>query len=99
MRTAAIFSDRMVLQREKPIAVWGDGRDGQRVTVTLGGNSASAVIRDGKWRVTLPPMPAAENLTMTVQSGAVVITFREIAVGEVWLCGGQSNMEFEIKDC
>ena len=98
MRTAAIFSDRMVLQREKPIAVWGDGRDGQRVTVTLGGNSASAVIRDGKWRVTLPPMPAAENLTMTVQSGAVVITFREIAVGEVWLCGGQSNMEFEIKD-
>ncbi|MBR6106964.1 MAG: sialate O-acetylesterase [Oscillospiraceae bacterium] len=98
MRTAAIFSDRMVLQREKPIAVWGDGKDGRRVTVTLGGNSASAVIRDGKWRVTLPPMPAADGLTMTVQSGAVTVVYREIAVGEVWLCGGQSNMEFEIKD-
>ena len=98
MRTAAIFSDRMVLQREKPITVWGDGKDGRTVTVSLGGNRASAVIRNGKWRVTLPPMPAADHLTMTVQSGAVIRTFREIAVGEVWLCGGQSNMEFEIKD-
>ena len=98
MRAAAIFSDRMVLQREKPIAVWGDGKDGVRVTVTLAGHSASCIIRDGKWRVTLPPMPAADRLTMTVRSGAVCIRFREIAVGEVWLCGGQSNMEYEIKD-
>lgn len=98
MRAAAIFSDRMVLQREKPIAVWGDGKDGRRVTVTLGRNSASCIVKDGKWRVTLPPMPAAEDLTMTIESGAVQIVFREIAVGEVWLCGGQSNMEFEIKD-
>jgi len=98
MRAAAIFSDRMVLQREKPITVWGDGKDGKTVTVTLGGRSASGVIRDGRWQVTLPPMPAAEGLTMTVQSGAVCITFRDIAIGEVWLCGGQSNMEFEIKD-
>ncbi|MBQ3940834.1 MAG: sialate O-acetylesterase [Oscillospiraceae bacterium] len=98
MRAAAIFSDRMVLQREKPIAVWGDGKDGVRVTVTLAGHSASCIIRDGKWRVTLPPMPAADRLTMTVRSGAVCIRFREIAVGEVWLCGGQSNMEFEIRN-
>ena len=98
MRTAAVFSDYMVLQREKPIAVWGDGRDGVRVTVTLAGHSASCTVRDGRWRVTLPPMPAAEHLTMTVRSGAVCIRFREIAVGEVWLCGGQSNMEFEIRN-
>ena len=98
MRTAAIFSDRMVLQREKPIAVWGDGRDGQRVTVTLGGSSAACTVRNGKWRVTLPPMPAAAHLTMTVQCGAVQIVYREIAVGEVWLCGGQSNMEYEIRN-
>ena len=98
MRTAAIFGDRMVLQREKPIAVWGDGKDGQQVRVTLGGHSAETVVRGRAWRVTLPPMPAAEGLTMTVQCGAVQIVYREIAVGEVWLCGGQSNMEFEIKD-
>ena len=98
MRTAAVFSDFMVLQREKPIAVWGDGRDGVRVTVTLGGHSASCIIRNGKWRVTLPPMPAADHLTMTVRSGAVCVRFREVAVGEVWLCGGQSNMEFEIRN-
>ena len=98
MRAAAIFSDRMVLQREKPVAVWGDGRDGRTVTVTLAGNSASCTVKDGRWRVTLPPMPAADDLTMTIESGAVQIIFKEIAVGEVWLCGGQSNMEFEIRN-
>lgn len=98
MRAAAIFSDKMVLQREKPIAVWGDGKDGERITVTLCGHRASDTVTDGKWRVTLPPMPAAEGLTMTVQSQSETITFCGIAVGEVWLCGGQSNMEFEIKD-
>lgn len=98
MRTAAIFSDRMVLQREKPIKVWGDGKDGRTVTVTLCGHTASDTVRDGKWCVTLPPMPAAEHLTMTIRSGAVEIVYREISLGEVWLCGGQSNMEFEIKD-
>lgn len=98
MRAAAVFSNHMVLQREKPIAVWGDGADGRTVTVTLGGNSASCTITDGAWRVTLPPMPAADGLTMTVQSGAVQINFTDIAVGEVWLCGGQSNMEFEIRN-
>ena len=98
MRAAAIFSDRMVLQREKPVVVWGDGRDGRTVTVTHAGNSASCTVKDGRWRVTLPPMPAADDLTMTIESGAVQIIFKEIAVGEVWLCGGQSNMEYEIKD-
>lgn len=98
MRAAAIFSDRMVLQREKPIAVFGDGMDGEYVTVTLCGHSASCTVKDGRWRVTLPPMPAANGLTMTVRTIGETITFREIAVGEVWLCGGQSNMEFEIKD-
>ena len=88
----------MVLQREKPITVWGDGKDGRKVTVTLAGHSASATVKNGKWRVTLPPMPAASGLTMTVRSGAVVRTFRDIAIGEVWLCGGQSNMEFEIRN-
>ena len=98
MRTAAIFSDRMVLQREKPIRVWGDGKDGRVVTVTFCGQSASDTVRDGKWCVTLPPMPAAAHQTLTIRSGAVEIVYREIAVGEVWLCGGQSNMEYEIKD-
>ena len=98
MRTAAIFSDRMVLQRDKPVTVWGDGENGARVTVTLAGQSASCTVTDGTWRVTLPPMPAAGHLTMTVQCGAEQIAFHDVAVGEVWLCGGQSNMEFEIRN-
>ncbi len=98
MRAAAVFSDNMVLQREKPIKVWGDGADGKCVTVTIAGYSATDTVRNGKWCVTLPPMSAAVDLTMTIRSGAVQIVFKGIAVGEVWLCGGQSNMEFEIKD-
>lgn len=97
MRAAAVFSNDMVLQREKPIAVFGDGKDGERVMVTLGGHSASGTVSAGRWRVTLPPMPAADGLTMTVQGDGEPIVFTGIAIGEVWLCGGQSNMEFEIR--
>ena len=77
MRAAAVFSNDMVLQREKPIAVWGDGKDGTRVTVTLGGYSASDTVRDGKWRVTLPPMPAAGGLNAVLYRQYVKICYNE----------------------
>ncbi|MCQ2417288.1 MAG: sialate O-acetylesterase [Oscillospiraceae bacterium] len=98
MRAAAVFSDRMVLQREKPVTVWGDAEEGCEITVTLCGNRASAAVKSGKWRVTLPPMQAAEHQRMVISDGTEQIVFRDIAIGEVWLCGGQSNMEFEIRN-
>ncbi len=98
MRAAAIFSSNMVLQREKPISVWGDARDGTLVSVRLADFSATATARDGVWRVQLPPMPAQEGLTMTVSSDDETHVFTNVSVGEVWLCGGQSNMEFELRN-
>lgn len=96
MRVAAVFSDHMVLQREKRIAVWGEAPDGEQVSVLFGGYTVSAVAADGKWQVFLPPMAAATGLQMVVKGQQDTVTFHDIAVGEVWLCGGQSNMEFEI---
>ncbi len=96
MRTAAVFSDHMVLQREKRIVVWGEAQNGERISVTFGGHTVATVAADGKWSVQLPPMAAAEGLEMTVTGKEDTVTFRNIAVGEVWLCGGQSNMEFEV---
>lgn len=97
--TAAVFSDRMVLQRDKNISVFGEGRDGVTVTVTLDGSTADAVVRDGKWLAVLPPHKAADGLEMTVEHDGEVKGFSQVAVGEVWLAGGQSNMELELQNC
>lgn len=96
MRTAAIFSHNMVLQREKPIRIWGDADSGEQICITLGDCSVSVIARNNRWLAILPPMSAAVGLTMTIRGAVDTITFTNIAIGEVWLCGGQSNMEFEI---
>ena len=97
LELARIFRSGMVLQREKQIAVWGSATPSRIVTVSIQGRSGSAVTDDrGLWRVLLDPLAASENETMTVASGESVITLTDIAVGEVWFCGGQSNMEFHM---
>jgi sialate O-acetylesterase len=98
---AAIFSDNMVLQREKPVSVWGFANNWCEVEVTVGEYSAKATARRNKWEVTLPPMPVATGLTMTVknlENTSQCITFKNVAVGEVWLAGGQSNMGVTLFD-
>lgn len=98
-KAAAVFSDHMVLQRNKNISVFGIGDDGRKVTVSLGGNIAHADVINGKWTVILPPMAAADELEMRISDGDSEIVFTDIAVGEVWLAGGQSNMELELQNC
>lgn len=98
LRAAAVFSDHMVLQRNKKIAVFGQGVSGKEITVTLGQDRALARCRDGKWIAYLPEREAQENLCMEISDGDERICFTDIAVGEVWLAGGQSNMELELKD-
>lgn len=99
LQTALIFGEHMVLQRQIPVPVWGRSVRGDTVTVTLGENTVSTPSESGTWRVELPPMEAAEHVSMTVQSAVTgeKIEFNDIAVGEVWLAGGQSNMEFLLK--
>ena len=95
LSTAMIFGDRMILQREKPISVWGTSDPFSCVEIDFDGSHVTtAAGSDGKWEVQLPPHPASKGLNMTIRSGAEELTFRDIAVGEVWIAGGQSNMEF-----
>jgi sialate O-acetylesterase len=92
-----IFSDNMVLQRDKPVPVWGRATPGQAVSVSFGGGSQTAKAdAAGQWKIMLPSMPAnAVPQSMTVQ-GESTIVFKNILVGDVWLCSGQSNMEYPL---
>lgn len=91
-----VFSDHMVLQRDKPLPVWGTASPGATVTVAL--NSAvqtSKAAEDGRWQVKLPPQKASSTpVTLTVKSEGETSTFSDVLVGDVWLCSGQSNMDF-----
>ena len=84
------FADHMVLQRDKPVAVWGTAAPGEKVTVTFAGQSADAVAdAQGDWRVNLKPMAASkEGRTLAVND----VKVQDVLVGEVWFAGGQSNM-------
>ncbi len=93
----SIFGDHMVLQRGKPIPVWGTAAKEEQVTVTLGKQSRTATAdADGHWRVTFKAIKGRGPLEMTV-SGKNAITIHDILIGDVWICSGQSNMEFWLK--
>lgn len=93
VRLPAILGSHMVLQRGKPIMVWGWADPTEAVMVTLGSNVArTRGSVQGRWRVTLPALEAGGPHTMTIQ-GDNTMTLTDILVGEVWVCSGQSNME------
>lgn len=93
VRLPALFTDGMVIQRDVPIHVWGWGDEGERVAVKQGRHSASASVKDGKWSALLQPMRAGGPLTLAV-TGSNKIEVKDVLIGEVWLCAGQSNMQF-----
>lgn len=97
LKLPAVFSNCMVLQRNKNIAVWGES-DGDFVAVSLDNCTVETEVHNGKWNLCLPPHKAGGPYKMTVKSGNDVIVFDDIMLGEVWLAGGQSNMEFALKD-
>ena len=94
----SFFSDHMVLQREKPINIWGTASAGERISVTLGNAQKSTrTDKNGKWSVSLPPMQAGGPYTLNVKSLKQTLSFTDILIGEVWICSGQSNMEFRLR--
>jgi sialate O-acetylesterase len=96
VRLPGFFGDHMVLQRDKPMPFWGWAAAGESITVSFAGASASTETKaDGTWRVELPAQPAGGPHVLTV-SGANTLTLNDILVGEVWLCSGQSNMEWTV---
>jgi len=91
-----IFNCNMVLQQGIPIPVWGWASPGEKVTVTLDKNVATTRTgKNGKWRVNLPKMNSGGPYMMTVK-GKDLQTFGNVMIGEVWICSGQSNMEFKV---
>lgn len=86
-----LFTDNMVLQRNQPVCVYGTGKEGESIKVTLDGNFSRATVSEGEWMVTLPSMEAGGPYTLTVE-GQTAQTLRNVMVGDVWLCTGQSNM-------
>ncbi len=104
VKLSGLFADNMVLQRDMPVPVWGWGEAGASVTVTFAGQSKAALVAaDGKWSVTLDAMPAcATPQTLTVaeknlKSEISNCRCTDVLVGEVWLCSGQSNMEYSVR--
>jgi sialate O-acetylesterase len=91
-----VFGSHMVLQRDKPLTIWGWANPGETVSVKLDATSQSTKANDrGEWKIVLPAMRAGGPYTLTV-SGSNTVAFDDVMVGEVWLCSGQSNMEFGI---
>lgn len=96
---AAVFSDDMVIQREMPVPVWGGAAAGETVEVLLGSIHVQTKAEgDGQWQAVLPAGPAGGPWTLTVRCGTEEISLRRIYRGEVFLAGGQSNMELALKD-
>jgi len=88
----------MVLQRDKPNVFWGWAKPGQSVTVQIEHQHETVQAKaDGKWRATIAVPPAGGPYRVTITSGAQSVALNDVLVGDVWLCGGQSNMEFALQ--
>jgi len=98
VRPAPLFGDDMVLQRDLPVPVWGSAEPGEKVTVTFGAQSVSTLAdASGQWRVSLAPLAASREPAELVIAGKSTVLIRNVVVGDVWLCSGQSNMELPVR--
>src|SRR5580704_14265808 len=96
VKLPAVISDNMVLQQGRQVAIWGTADAGEQVSVSLGEQKGTATAdSNGQWKVELAPLKAGGPLEMTV-AGKNTLTIHNVLVGEVWVCSGQSNMEFAL---
>ena len=96
---SSMFSEHMVLQQNKPIAIWGCAASGMQVSVSIAGKTTQAEVQDGRWNAFLEPLTAGGPYELEVVCGDEKKVFGDVLVGEVWLAGGQSNMELELQNC
>jgi sialate O-acetylesterase len=98
VRLPKIFGSHMVLQRRKPVPVWGWSDPGEKITVQFNNQTKTAKAdKIGKWTLRLDPVEAGGPFTLTVLGKKNTVTFDDVLVGEVWICSGQSNMEMVVK--
>jgi len=94
-----IFTDHMVMQRNRPVKFWGTADAATKVTVCFAGKTSTAQTgHNGKWTVEFPPMKAGGPYNATIENQGRSIRLTDILVGEVWICSGQSNMAFRLQD-
>jgi sialate O-acetylesterase len=96
VKLPVIFSDRMVLQRDQKVPVWGWADEGEKVTVEFAGQKAETTAKGGKWSVTLTPLKGSSTGAKFTVTGKNKVEFSDVVVGEVWFCSGQSNMEWSV---
>ncbi|GFZ78983.1 hypothetical protein GCM10008018_25670 [Paenibacillus marchantiophytorum] len=89
----AIFSDNMVIQRRMPIRIWGEAKELSEVHISLDNYNKRTPVINGKWEVEFPPLEAGKPFNIKISAGSEEIKVKNVLVGEVWLCSGQSNME------
>ena len=95
---SGIFTDHAILQRDRPIDIWGRATAGEEVTVTLSGATRRArADANGDWAVSMPELPAGGPHTLTARTAARIQNADDVLVGDVWLCSGQSNMETPVR--
>ena len=96
VRLPHIFSDNMVLQRDKELPIWGWADSGEKITIDFTGNTTEATTdENGFWQAKLAPLKAGGPFVMTIK-GNNTIQIQNVLVGDVWLCSGQSNMEWPL---
>jgi sialate O-acetylesterase len=96
---ASMFQDHAVLQRDRPIPIWGRAQPGEKVDVDLAGHTTSAVAdANGRWRLDAPAMPAGGPFKLTARGAhGETQAIDDVLVGDVWLCSGQSNMQLQVR--
>lgn len=97
LKPAPVFTNGMVLQRRKPIIFWGTANGGSTVTVRFNKQQkTTGVDNTGHWKVEFPPLEAGGPYTASLESGTDKIILDDILIGDIWVCSGQSNMEFRL---
>src|SRR5690349_20255101 len=94
VKLGAPFGNHMVVQRDRPLRVWGQATPGAGVDVRLGPRRAATTAGpDGRWAATLDPLPAGGPHVLSASVGGDKAEVSDVLVGDVWLCSGQSNMQ------
>ena len=95
LQMSGMYTDNMVLQHAQPLTIQGKANAGEKVTVKIAGQKKKAVAAsDGKWSVVIDPLKAGGPYTLSIEAGKEKQVYNNVLAGEVWLCSGQSNMEF-----
>lgn len=91
-----LFTDQMVIQRDADVKIFGKGEEGEEVTVEFAGQKGSTKVSGGKWKVVLKPVKAGGPYTIKVSGKDKSVVLNDVLVGDVWVCGGQSNMQTSV---